>query len=287
MTSQMPLFFEKLRQFLLAAPLHEKVTSKSPTLLNKEIIFENVSFTYPDGRVALKNISFTIHVGERIALVGENGAGKTTLIKLLLGLHKPTSGCIFVDGISINELDKSLWRKKISAIFQDFGQYHFTVKENIGIANIELLQKEGQIKKAASRGGFAEIAESLPQSFDTVLGKELGGTNLSGGEWQKLALSRAFMRDADLLILDEPTASLDPQSEYELFERFSEMTKEKTSILITHRLGSVSMADRILVMKDGLLVEEGDHEYLYKEGQEYKKLFSMQAKRYQFQESGV
>lgn len=276
MTAPILLFFNKLKVFLRNS-LCPLLGSYSQNAF-REIRFENVSFAYPDGRKALSNISFTIRQGEKIAIVGHNGAGKSTLIKLLLRFYDPSEGTISVDGRDLRELDIKVWRSLISGVFQDFGQYHFTAGENIGLGDIEASKE--RIALAAKRGGFHSVAERLPQGLDAPLGKEFGGTALSGGEWQKLAMSRAFLRDAKLLIFDEPTAALDPQSEQEVFKKFADQAAGKATLLITHRLGSVKMADRILVFKNGRLIEHGTHHELLKIGQEYDHLFRVQANQY-------
>lgn len=243
-----------------------------------EIVFENVSFSYPDGRKVLSHVNFKIMKGEKIAIVGQNGAGKSTIIKLLLRFYDPTDGLITVDGKDLKTLDILSWRASISGVFQDFGQYHFTAQENIYLANAHASQEA--VIDASKKGGFFPILNKLPEGLNTLLGKEFGGTSLSGGEWQKLAMSRAFLRDANLLILDEPTSSLDPQSELEVFKKFAEAAVDKTTLFITHRLGSAKMVDRILVFKDGCLIEEGSHEKLFSAKQEYASLFQMQADLY-------
>ncbi len=279
MVTQPLLFFSKLKQFL-RHPTPIQANRISFTNLNESIVFENVSFTYPDGRRVLNNVNLSIQRGEKIAFVGENGAGKSTVIKLLLRFYDPTAGRILVDGIDLSSLEVGSWRKKISGIFQDFNQYHLTIGENIGIANVGLLLEEDAIKKAAYQGGFSSIAESLPEKYHTLLGKEFGGTSLSGGEWQKLAMSRAFMKEADLLILDEPTASLDPKSEREVFRKFADVSTGKTTIFITHRLHSIFMTDRVIVFKEGAVIEEGYHQDLIYADGEYALLYSMQADCY-------
>lgn len=275
------LFFQKFREFLSRQP-PRKGCALHFTGLKSEIVFDHVSFQYPDGREALKNVSFILRAGEKIALVGENGAGKSTLIKLLLRFYEPTQGRILIDGIDLRDLDIFSWRKGISAVFQDFGQYYLTAAENIGIGDVRFLDREEMLKTAAEKGGFSAIAELLPDKYQTLLGKEFGGTNLSGGQWQKLAMARAFMKEADILIFDEPTASLDPRSEHEIFQKFAEVSKGKTAILITHRLGSVSMADQIVVLQAGMIIEEGSHDNLFQAGNAYHRLYSMQADRYKY-----
>jgi len=219
--------------------------------------------------------------GERIALVGENGAGKTTLVKLLCRLYDPSSGSIRVDGVDMRELDLDAWRASIGAVFQDFGRYHLTVAENIVLGRLDGPADDESMERAARGAGFAAHAEGLPDGYETQLGAQFGGVELSGGQWQSLGIARALMRDAEVLILDEPTAALDPRAEYELYARFSELSQGKTTLLITHRLASVQMADRILVLKQGRLIEQGRHADEMRANGEYAALYRMQAEQYQ------
>lgn len=252
-----------------------------PVPLTSGITFNQVSFCYPDGRSAIIDVSFTLEPGEIVALVGENGAGKTTLVKLLTRLYDPTNGSILVDGIDVRELNLDEWRKNIAAVFQDFNRYALTVEENIALGDINAIDNSQGFQRALQKAGIEELIEKFPQGKLTPLGKQFGGTELSGGEWQKLAIARAFMREnAQLLILDEPTAALDPRSEYEVYRRFVELAQGKTTLLITHRLASVRMADRILVLKGGRLIEQGTHEELLNLRGEYTSLWNMQAEQY-------
>ncbi|NJM74000.1 MAG: ABC transporter ATP-binding protein [Scytonema sp. RU_4_4] len=252
-----------------------------PAPLLSGITFNKVHFCYPDNRSALVDVSFTLEPGETVALVGENGAGKTTLVKLLTRLYDPTEGAILVDGVDLRELDLDAWRQNIAAVFQDFSRYALTLGENIALGDIAALDDSERFRRAIQKAGIAELVEKFPQGELTPLGKQFGGTELSGGEWQKLAIARAFMREqAQLLILDEPTAALDPRSEYEVYRRFVELAQGKTTLLITHRLASVRMADRILVLKGGRLIEEGTHQELLRRGGEYATLWNMQAEQY-------
>lgn len=279
MTTPILLFFSKLRHFLESSPCSvSNGLSGNIPVFQHEIAFENVSFSYPDGRKVLSHVNFKIMKGEKIAIVGQNGAGKSTIVKLLLRFYDPSDGLITVDGKDLKTLDILSWRASISGVFQDFGQYHFTAQENIYLANVHASQEA--VIDASKKGGFFLVLNKLPEGLNTLLGKEFGGTSLSGGEWQKLAMSRAFLRDANLLILDEPTSSLDPQSELEVFKKFAEAAVNKTTLFITHRLGSAKMADRILVFKDGCLIEEGSHEKLFSANQEYASIFQMQADLY-------
>jgi ATP-binding cassette subfamily B protein len=275
-------FFEKLKKFLTGefkVSIINKV-GKHFSKLKDGIKFENVCFKYPDGRDALFNVNLDIRLHEKIAIVGENGAGKSTLIKLLMRMYDPTEGRILVDGEDLKNLDLESWRKYISAVFQDFGKYSLTAHENIGIGKYHEMDNLSAICEASAKGGFSEIVAKLPQQGQTLLGKEFGGTALSGGEWQKLAISRASMKDAGILILDEPTASLDANSEHEIFENFSSNAKDKTTLFITHRLGSVSMADRIIVIHQGRIIEQGRHFDLLQQKGHYENLFKRQSDRY-------
>lgn len=279
MAAPILLFFNKLKSFLSnsVCSISNSRPIRPPDVFG-EIRFENVSFSYPDGRTALSHVTFSIKNGEKVALVGSNGAGKSTLVKLLLRFYDPTEGKITVDGEDLKNLDLSLWRLMISGIFQDFGQYHFTVGENIALGDVKA--SLDRISQAVYKGGLSSVLDRLPSGLKSLLGKEFGGTALSGGEWQKLAMSRAFFREAKLLILDEPTSALDPQSEHDVFQLFAKQAEKKTTLLITHRLGSVKMADRILVFKNGRLIEEGSHHDLILAKGEYSTLFLTQAEQY-------
>ncbi len=250
--------------------------------MQKGITFAGVNFSYPDGRTALEDISFTLRPGETVALVGENGAGKSTIVKLLARLYDPTAGEILVDGESLKNFNLDQWRQNIGVIFQDFGHYSFTLGENITLEELEIPKDLPRLERALAKADISELVKELPEGYQTYLGKQFGGTELSGGQWQKLALARAFAREdnAQLLILDEPTAALDPKSESQIFNRFAELSQNKTTLLITHRLASVKMADRIFVLKNGKLIESGDHETLRAKNGEYAKLWELQAKHY-------
>jgi ATP-binding cassette subfamily B protein len=254
-----------------------------PAPVQGEVVFEHVSFGYPgqEGN-ALTDVSFRIAPGETIAVVGRNGAGKTTLIKLLTRLYDPTEGRILVDGVDIREYDPDQLRSLVGAMFQDYVTYQATAAENIGLGEVERIEDRPAIAEASRKGGSAPLIERLPQGLDTALGKwfDFKGANLSGGEWQKVALSRAFMRDARILVLDEPTSALDAQAEYDLFERLGELSKHRTAVYISHRFSTVRRADRILFLEEGRLVEEGTHRELMKLGGRYAKLFRLQAAAY-------
>ena len=244
--------------------------------------FENVGFRYPGSqRWAVRHLSFTFEPHERIALVGENGAGKTTLVKLLARLYAPDEGRILLDGVDLRDYDLDSLRKNIGIIFQDFVRYDFILRENIGVSQVEALDDDARIREAARRSLADSVAQRVPQGFDQMLGRRFdNGVELSGGEWQKVALARAYMRDAQVLILDEPTAALDARAEYEVFLRFAELTKGRMAVLISHRFSTVRMADRILVLKGGELVDDGTHEELLARGGLYAELFSLQAAGY-------
>ena len=247
------------------------------------IRFENVYFTYPGSiKPALKDISLHLKPGEKLAIVGENGSGKTTLIKLLTRLYTPESGRILLDGLNLEEWDLDLLRRRIGVIFQNFVRYQFTVGENIGVGDVEKLEDEKAWEIAAEKGMAQPFIERLPDGFTTQLGRWFkSGQELSGGQWQKIALSRAFMRkNADILVLDEPTSAIDSQAEYEIFDRFRNLTKDKMVFLISHRFSTVRMADKIVVIEQGELLETGTHEELLKANGRYATLFSLQAQGY-------
>lgn len=244
------------------------------------IEFQGVSFRYPGSdHFVLKDINFTLQPGERVALVGENGAGKSTLVRLLLGLYRPTEGRILAGGRDLAELPPEYLHERMAAVFQDFVQYLFPVYDNIAMGRLGTAT-EADVRAAAELAGAAEYIESLPDGYRTQLGREMEGVDLSGGQWQKLAIARALVRNAEVIILDEPTAALDPLAEAEIYQQFLEMTSGRTAVMISHRLGSARMAHRIIVLKGGRIVEEGDHDALVKQDGEYARLFSLQAQWY-------
>ena len=253
-----------------------------PDRLTQSIEFRNVSFRYPGSdKYVLKNVSFTIRVRESVAVVGENGAGKTTVVKLLARFYDPTEGAIYLDGRDLREYDLADLRRQIGVIFQDFVRYDLSAKENVGFGQVDLLDDADRIERAAYEGGASDLIKGLPKGYDTILGKEFDeGVDLSGGEWQKIALSRAFMKEAEVLILDEPTAALDAFAERDVFSRFAELTSDRTAIFISHRFSTVRMADHILVLHQGGLVEQGSHEQLLAENGRYAQMFNTQAKQY-------
>jgi ATP-binding cassette subfamily B protein len=246
--------------------------------------FEAVTFAYPGShRPVLEEIDLTLHPGERVALVGENGAGKSTLARLLLGLYQPTAGRITVDGADLAGIDPAIWRTCAAAVFQDYVQYQMTARENIGFGDLARLHDAAAIGAAAVKSGADEVVSRLPAGYETVLGKayEENGQDLSIGQWQKLAIARAYLRDAWVLVLDEPTAALDARAEVEVYRRFREMAAGKTVLFISHRLGSARLADRIVVLEGGRIVEEGSHAELVARQGRYARLYEVQAGWYQ------
>ncbi len=254
---------------------------KVPRPIRQGFEFRNVSFAYPNGREVLSGVSFKLSPGERIALVGENGQGKTTIVKLLTRLYDPTAGQILLDGKDLRSYDlDDLWGE-IGVIFQDFMRYDMTASENIAMGRIEERDNIFRIRSAAQKSLAEEVIRKLPNGYVQQLGTRFdGGTDLSGGEWQKLALARAYLREAQVLVLDEPTASLDARSEHEVFERFAELTRGKMAMLISHRFSTVRMADRIFVLQGGRIAEEGPHDELMQSGGRYAEMFEMQAASY-------
>jgi len=254
-----------------------------PNPIKKGFVFENVGFKYANSDDwANRNINFVLPAGEKLALVGENGAGKTTLVKLLARLYDPTEGKILLDGHDLREYNVTELRKNIGVIFQDYIRYQMTVSYNIAVGNIEEKENRGLIVESAKKSLADRLVQKLAGKYDQALGKRFNqGVELSGGEWQKIALARAYMKEAQLLILDEPTSALDARAEYEVFQRFSELTLGKTAVLISHRFSTVRMADRILVLDKGQLIEMGSHEELLNKGGRYAELFHLQAMGYQ------
>jgi ATP-binding cassette subfamily B protein len=253
-----------------------------PKPIREGFTFENVGFKYLNSeRWANRHLNFTLHAGEKLALVGENGAGKTTLVKLLARLYDPVEGRILLDGHDLKEYDLQELRTQVGVIFQDFQRYQMTVSQNIAIGNIRELHNQELIENAAQKSMADELMERLPDKYDQMLGRRFNkGVELSGGEWQKIALARAYMKNAQLLILDEPTAALDARAEYEVFLRFADLTRGKSAVLISHRFSTVRMADRILVLERGELIEIGSHDELLAQNGRYAELFHLQAKGY-------
>lgn len=276
------LYIENLLSLIEAKPKMVSNSEKQFSGQFSQINFKNVSFKYPGSeRYSLKEVNLTIEANKVYALVGLNGSGKTTLVKLLMRLYDPTEGDIFVDGVNLKEYELTSLYKKIGVIFQDFIKYPLNVSDNIGIGNIDGIHDSETIVEAARKSGADSFINLLPQKYNTLLQKEWDdGIELSLGQWQKIAISRAFTADAAILVLDEPSASLDPKSEYELFQHFKEMMPNKTCLLITHRFSNVRLADKIYVLKDGQLLEEGDHYQLIEKKGLYCELFDMQVSSY-------
>jgi ATP-binding cassette subfamily B protein len=278
------LFLTDLLEFFAVKP---RISSRAnalpaPRPMRSGYEFRNVCFSYPgSSRLILNNINFRIEAGERIALVGENGQGKTTLVKLLARLYDPTSGVILLDGVDLRDYDVDDLHREIGVIFQDFMRYDLPARENIGVGRIDQVYDDVGLLEAARKSGADEVLAKLPGGLDQILGRRFeGGVDLSGGEWQKFALARAYLRDSQVLILDEPTSSLDAAAEYEVFERFAELTRARTALFISHRLSTVRMADRIVVIDGGNVGEQGTHQELIDRGGQYARLFEMQASSY-------
>ncbi len=278
------LFLTDLVEFFRVGP---KIGSKpdaipAPRPIRDGFVFEKVSFSYPGStRRVLDNLDFRISTGERIALIGENGQGKTTIVKLLTRLYDPTEGRILLDGVDLREYSIEDLNREMGVIFQDFVRYEMTARQNIAVGRIELAAHNGDIEHAAERSMADSVIRRLTNGYEQMLGRRFeGGTDLSGGEWQKIALARAYLRDAQLLILDEPTAALDARSEYEVFQRFAELTAGKMALLISHRFSTVRMADRIVVLENGRIAEEGSHSQLMALGRQYAQMFELQASSY-------
>lgn len=278
------LFLANLYEFLnLEQKVVEPVSPKLlPRPIQSGIVFENVSFQYSHTpRKALKNINLILRPGEVIALVGANGSGKTTLVKLLCRLYDPVGGQITIDGTNLREFQITDLRRQISVIFQDYVKYHLTAHENIWLGNTDLPPTDDQVTKAACYSGADALIQTLPAGYDTILGKWFeNGEELSIGQWQKIALARAFLRDSQVIVLDEPTSAMDPKAEHEIFQKFRQLIQHQAAILISHRLSTVKMADCIYVMDRGSIVESGSHDELIRRGGTYAELFETQAQHY-------
>ena len=253
-----------------------------PKQIKEGFEFRNVGFKYPKSeRWVVRNINFDLKAGEKLAFVGENGAGKTTLIKLLLQFYEPTEGEILLDGIPIKQYDRSAYQKYFGVIFQDFVKFELTLRENIAMGEITEINDQGRIEGAAEKSLADQVVSELPFGYDQQLGKRFKqGKDLSGGQWQKIAIARAYMKDAEVLILDEPTSALDARAETEAFDRFIKLTEGKTAVIISHRFSTVRIADRIMVLKDGSVLEIGTHEELMQNNKLYSELFNLQAAGY-------
>lgn len=284
------LFVNTLFEFLeykpvITSPEKPQPLASTPEGKGLDIEFRNVSFTYPgkdpETEAALKNLSFTIRAGEALALVGRNGAGKTTIVKLLTRLYDPDEGEILVGGRNIKEYDLKELRAEIGVIFQDYVTYYLSARENIGVGRVTDIENLDLVNSAAQKSGAHAVIEELADGYETMLGRWFkDGTQLSGGQWQKVALARAFIRNARILILDEPTSSLDAQAEYEVFTHFRALTQGKTAIFISHRFSTVRLADRIFVLENGTIIEDGSHEALMTLNGRYAELFNLQAEAY-------
>ncbi|MCC8361790.1 ABC transporter ATP-binding protein/permease [Lysobacter sp. A6] len=278
------LYLDDLYSFFEIQPeIRSKADAVSiPRPIARGFVFEGVGFRYPEAeRWALRGLDFELRADEVLALVGENGAGKTTLVKLLARLYDPDEGRILLDGRDLRDYDLDDLRANIGVIFQDFVRYHLTAAENIGVGQIEAMEDRVRIEDAARRAYADEVVATLPHGYDQVIGRRFRtGVDLSGGQWQKIAIARAYMRDAQVMILDEPTAALDARSEFEVFQRFKELSHGRTAVLISHRFSSVRMADRILVLAEGRLEASGTHEQLLAQGGRYAELFELQAAGY-------
>jgi ATP-binding cassette subfamily B protein len=281
------LYVNTLFEFLeyhpaIVSPLQPSILSFPTDVQGVDIEFRDVSFTYPGKmEAALSHINFKVQAGESVALVGRNGAGKTTLVKLLTRLYDPDEGEIFMNGHNIRAYDLDDLRRHVGVIFQDFVRYQLTASENIGIGRLEEMENKDAIEQSARKSGADAVIEKLSNGYETMLGRWFkDGIQLSGGEWQKVALGRAFMRDAHVLILDEPTSALDPQSEYDIFTRFRHLTTGKTAIFISHRFSTVRLADRIIVIEHGRMLEVGSHQELIALNGRYAELFNLQAEAY-------
>src|SRR5437763_1596841 len=289
-TYENTLYVNTLFEFLkysprIVSPPNPQSLDSAAEVKGLDVEFRDVSFTYPgkdpETHAALKHVSFTIYAGEAIALVGRNGAGKTTMVKLLTRLYDPDEGEILIGGRSIKDYDLKELREQVGVIFQDYVTYHMNARENTGVGRIAEIENQALVSSAAQRSGANTVIDKLPEGYVTMLGKWFEkGTQLSGGEWQKVALARAFMRDARILILDEPTSSLDAQAEYDVFAKFRVLTKGKTAIFISHRFSTVRLADRILVLENGQIIENGSHQELIALGGRYADLFNLQAEAY-------
>ncbi len=278
------LFLTDLLDFFAVRPKIRSLPDAlpAPRPIRSGYEFRRVCFSYPgNSRMVLDHFSFRLEPDERVALIGENGQGKTTLVKLITRLYDPIDGQIFLDGIDLREYDVDDLHRQIAVIFQDYMRYEMTAADNIAVGQIELRNEFDKLRQAACRSLADAVIARLPDRYQQMLGRRFDrGVDLSGGEWQKIALARAYLRDAQLLILDEPTASLDARSEHEVFQRFTELTEGKMALLISHRFSTVRMADRIVVLEHGRIAEEGSHSHLISLGGLYSEMYELQAASY-------
>jgi ATP-binding cassette subfamily B protein len=278
------LFLTDLIAFFEMRPTIESKPNAlpAPRPIQRGFEFRNVSFRYPgSSRLVLNGLNFHLRPGERVALIGENGEGKTTIVKLLTRLYDPLEGQVLLDGVDLREYNLEDLYREIGVIFQDYMRYEMTARENIAVGRIEQIANLPLLQQSAQKSMADEVVGKLPSGYEQMLGRRFdGGVDLSGGEWQKVALARAYLRDAQVLILDEPTSALDARSEYEVFQRFAELTAGKMALFISHRFSTVRMADRIVVLESGRIAEDGDHEALTHLGGRYAEMFELQAASY-------
>jgi ATP-binding cassette subfamily B protein len=282
--AEQAMYLEDLFDFFRTEP---SVMSKpnalpAPRPIRSGYEFRSVSFAYPGSeKLVLDQVSFRLDAGERIALIGANGAGKTTLVKLVARLYDPTAGSILLDGVDLRDYNVEDLRREVGVIFQDYMRYDMTAADNVGLGRVEALDDRSRIEFAAEKARAETVIGKLPLGYDQMLGRRFeNGLDLSAGQWQKIALARAYMRDAQVLVLDEPTASLDAHAEYEVFQQFASLTRGKMAVLISHRFSTVRMADRILVLENGRIIEQGSHSQLVSLGGRYAELFELQAAGY-------
>ena len=279
------LYLQDYFEFLDLSPAESKRNEglPLPEKIKKGFEFRNVGFKYPKSeKWVVRNINFELKAGEKLAFVGENGAGKTTLIKLLLRFYEPTEGEILLDDISVSRYDQTAYRQYFGVIFQDFVKFELTLRENIAMGEITEIENDIRVQKAAEKSLAREVVAEMPLGYQQQLGKRFKhGKDLSGGQWQKIAIARAYMKDSEVLILDEPTSALDARAETEAFQRFIQLTEGKTAVIISHRFSTVRIADRIMVLKDGAVLEIGSHEELMQNDKLYAELFNLQAAGYQ------